>query len=168
MHYSRINNFDVLNGEGFRVTLFVSGCNKKPKCRNCQNPQAWCFKHGFEFTNKTKETILKALDNKAINGLSLSGGEITDNLEDGTIFNLLDEVKILYPNKTIWAWSGYTYEEIIKDPLKAKLMRYINVLIDGEFIPELKDLNRPWGNSSNQRVIDVNKSLETGEVVLYL
>lgn len=166
MHYCGLDTCDVLNGVGFRVTLFCSGCNKTPKCRYCQNSEAWDFQYGDLFTEDTKSTILEALSKPYISGLSLLGGEVTDNLSDGTIFDLLDSVKEMYPEKTIWAWTGYNFEDL-KSDLCQKFLRYIDVLIDGEFIIEKKNLNRAWGNSENQRVIDVQKSIKMNKVVLW-
>ncbi|MGL4449866.1 MAG: anaerobic ribonucleoside-triphosphate reductase activating protein [Sarcina sp.] len=166
MYYSRINNFDVLNGEGFRVVLFVSGCNKIPKCKSCQNKCSWKFDYGFEFTQDTEDKMIELLRHDSIDGISLSGGEITDNLEDGTIFKLLDRIKTELPNKTVWAWSGYNYEDMLNNQLKTKFLSYVDILIDGEYVPELKDLSRPWGNSRNQRVILSKESLLENKTII--
>lgn len=166
MNYSGLYHFDVLNGLGFRTALFVSGCDKSPKCRDCQNPQAWCHTYGEKFTEATQEEVLKSLRHPAVRGLSLLGGEPSDNLTDGVLFALLEAVRQELPTKDIWAWSGYTWEELQQDALKQRFVAYLDVLIDGEFIPERKDLNRPFGNSDNQRVIDVQKSLVAGQVIL--
>ena len=166
MNYSGLYHFDVLNGLGFRTSLFVSGCDKQPKCRDCQNPKAWCHGFGEIFTQATQQEVIQSLAHPAIRGLSLLGGEPSDNLADGALFTLLEAVRRELPDKDIWAWSGYTWEVLQQDPLKRRFVAYLDVLIDGEFIPERKDLNRPFGNSDNQRVIDVQKSLTAGQVIL--
>lgn len=151
MNYCGLDTCDVLNGNGFRVSLFCSGCGKIPKCKYCQNSKAWDFNYGQPFTEETKNIILKALSNDYISGLSLLGGEVTDNLEDGTIFDLLDAVKKEYPHKSIWAWTGYKIEELTSFNHK-KFLSYLDVLIDGEFDYKKKNLNRAWANSENQRI----------------
>lgn len=166
MNYSGLYHFDVLNGLGFRTSLFVSGCDKQPKCRDCQNPQAWCHTYGEPFTDAILAEIIQSLKHPAVRGLSLLGGEPSDNLADGALFGLLEAVRQEAPGKDIWAWSGYTWEELQQDALKRRFLTYLDVLVDGEFIPERKDLNRPFGNSDNQRVIDVQKSLAANAVVL--
>lgn len=151
LNYCGLDNCDVLNGEGFRVSLFVSGCNKNPKCKYCQNSLAWDFNYGKPFTEETKNKILEYLSKDYIDGISLLGGEITDNLDDGTLFDLLYNIKKKYPNKTIWGWTGYNIEDLTK-PNHIKLLSYIDVLIDGEFRIEEKNLNNAWRNSENQRL----------------
>lgn len=151
MNYCGLDTCDVLNGTGFRVSLFCSGCARTPKCKYCQNSKAWSFDYGYLFTEKTKETILDALSKTYISGLSLLGGEVTDNLSDGTIFDLLDSVKEKFPQKTIWAWTGYKIENLVSDDHK-KFLSYLDVLVDGEYNYEKKNLNRAWANSENQRI----------------
>jgi len=167
LYYSEVYECDTLNGIGFRVSIFCSGCGKENKCKYCQNSKAWNFDYGKLYTSDTEKQILNALSKPYIDGISLLGGEITDNLEDGHIFDLLDIVKEKYPNKTIWCWTGYIYEDIINVPLKLKLLGYVDVLIDGEFIYEKKDLNVAWANSSNQRIINVPQSLQQNTIILY-
>ena len=163
MNYCGIDTCDVLNGIGFRVSLFCSGCGKIPKCKYCQNSAAWDFNYGEKYTEETEQMILEALSKDYISGLSLLGGEVTDNLADGDIFKLLKKVKELYPNKTIWAWSGYKIEEF-NDSLRKEFLTYLDVLVDGEYDYTQKNLNRPWGNSQNQRIIDVPHYLSTMEI----
>lgn len=167
MNYCGLDLCDVLNGEGFRISLFSSGCNMKPKCKYCQNSKAWDFNYGQPFTEETKTVILNELSKSYISGISLLGGETTDNLEDGIIIDLCKTVKELYPQKTIWCWSGYLWEDLIKSGLHLNFFQYIDVLIDGRFEFEKKNLNRAWANSSNQRVINVQESLKQNKVVLY-
>lgn len=167
MNYCGLDTCDVLNGIGFRVSLFCSGCRKIPKCEFCQNRNAWNFHYGQPFTSKTKRIILDALSKPYISGLSLLGGEVTDNLSDGIIFDLLETIKKKYPQKTIWAWTGYRIEDLASD-IHKKFLSYLDVLIDGEYDYKRKNLNKAWANSENQRVIDVPKTLSTGKVVLYI
>lgn len=166
MKYGDISPCNTLNGEGFRTVIWVSGCNRHPKCKNCQNSKAWSFEYGKEYTKDTEDYLIECLSKPYIRGLSITGGECTDNLESGELFSLIKRYRE-NNNGSVWAWSGYTYEELIKNPLKKKFIEELDVLVDGEYIPELKDLSRPWGNSSNQRVIDVQKTLEKGEIVLW-
>lgn len=151
MNYCGLDTCDVLNGTGFRVSLFCSGCAKEPKCKFCQNSKAWDFNYGKPFTGETKKMILNALSKSYISGLSLLGGEVTDNLDDGTIFDLLKAVKEHFPQKTIWAWTGYKIDELTSLKHK-KFLSYIDFLIDGEYDYRKKNLNRPWANSTNQRI----------------
>lgn len=151
MNYCGLDTCDVLNGTGFRVSLFCSGCAKIPKCKFCQNSKAWDFNYGQPFTNKTKEIILKALSKPYISGLSLLGGEVVDNLNDEVILDLLKTTRTEFPQKTIWAWTGYKIEELTSEKHK-KFLNYIDVLIDGEYDYTKKNLNRPWANSTNQRI----------------
>lgn len=144
------------------------GCNKTPKCRNCWNPQSWCFDGGYKFTGETKKEILNSLKPNYIKGLSILGGEPCDNLFDEVLIDLVKTVKETYPNKTIYVWSGYTYEELIIREECKKFFNYIDMLRDGEYIDELKDLNQYLQGSTNQRYIDVKKSLIKNEIVEYL
>lgn len=159
MNYSGISECDVLNGTGFRVSLFVSGCNKIPKCKFCQNSKAWDFNFGNKFTNETKHYLLDLLSRDYISGLSLLGGEVTDNLDDNVMFDLLETVKLNFPNKNIWAWTGYKIEELTDEKHK-KFLSYIDILIDGEYDHSQRDLSRSWANSKNQRIINVKKYMK--------
>ena len=116
MNYSGLYHFDVLNGLGFRVSLFISGCDRQPKCRDCQNPKAWCHDFGETFTEATKEEIKRTLKHSSVRGLSLLGGEPSDNLADGVLLSFLQEIREEFPQKDIWAWSGYVFEELLNDP----------------------------------------------------
>lgn len=167
MNYAKLCLDDSANGIGYRTTLFVSGCGKQPKCKGCFNKDAWDFNFGFKYTEETKEKILNNLSKPYIRGFSLLGGEPTDNLYDGLLLDLVKSIKFLYPNKTIYCWTGYTFEELIKDPIKLEFLQYVDMLRDGEFIPELKNLDQYLQGSSNQRYVDVKASLEKGEYVEY-
>lgn len=166
MHYADIKHCDVLNGEGFRTSLFVSGCAKNPKCKYCQNSIAWDFNFGKEFTEKEKNEIFEEQKKPYVEGISLLGGEPTDNLEDGVLLDFLKEYKEKFPYKTIWCWTGYKIEELTSYNHK-KLLSYLDVLIDGEYDYTKKNLNRAWANSENQRIINVQETLKRGEVVLW-
>ena len=133
MNYAKLCLDDATNGIGYRTTLFVSGCGKQPKCKGCFNKDAWDFNFGFKYTEETKEKILNNLSKTYIRGFSLLGGEPTDNLYDGLLLDLVKSIKILYPNKTIYCWTGYTFEELIKDPIKLEFLQYVDMLRDGEF-----------------------------------
>lgn len=167
MNYSAIYNQDVINGVGFRVSLFVSGCGKTPKCKHCHNKKAWDFNSGKLYTKETEDKLIKYASKPFIAGLSLLGGEVFDNLRSGDLLNLVRRFKEEFPNKNIWAWSGYTYEELLKRPDARIFLEYVDILVDGEFVFELKDLDIKFRGSSNQRVIDVQASLHENRVVLY-
>lgn len=165
MNYAKICFDDTVNGNGFRTSLFVSGCSKSPKCKNCWNKDLWSYTFGNKYTKETETQILNSLSKPWIKGLSILGGEPTDNLEDGWLIQLVKKCKELYPNKTIYCWSGYNFEELIKDDIRLEFLQYIDMLRDGEFIEELKNFNNPLGGSSNQREIDVKRSLKEGRVI---
>ena len=159
MNYAAIMLCDALNGVGFRTSLFVSGCGKNPKCKYCQNKEAWDFNYGNKFTEKEKNMIFEEQKKPWMKGLSLLGGEVTDNLEDGVLLDFLKEYKEKFPTKDIWCWTGYKLEELTSDNHQ-KLLSYVDVLIDGEYDYTKKNLNRAWANSENQRIF---KKDERGE-----
>ena len=161
MNYGNIKYNDIANGEGVRVSLFVSGCTHH--CKNCFNPETWDFEGGKEFTDETINKVLDLCGKDEVKGLSILGGEPMhpSNIE-GTA-KLAKAFKEKYPGKNVWAWSGFKYEDIKdKDALK-----YIDVLVDGNYEEELHDPTLKWKGSSNQRVIDVTKSRENNEVTLF-
>ena len=161
MNYLDILDCDILDGDGVRVTLFVSGCSHH--CKGCQNPKSWDAFSGKEFTQDTVQKILKALDRDYVDGLTLSGGDplfMQNRLE---ITKLCKAVKKAFPNKTIWLYTGYKYEEIET----LEVLNYVDVLVDGKFKLDLRDVTLAFKGSSNQRIIDVQKSLKEKEVVLY-
>lgn len=168
MNYSDIKFTDMINGKGIRVTLFVSGCIHR--CKGCFNKETWDSEYGVPFTEEIQENILEYFKrfDSAMQGLSLLGGDPTyyKNVEPLTEFTA--EFKKRFPKKNIWIWSGFTWEQIITDPKKYALMKNCDVLIDGKFTEELKDVNLKWRGSSNQRVIDIQATIENNnEVVLY-
>ncbi len=164
MYYSKIKFNDVANGPGLRLSLFTSGCTHH--CRGCFQPETWDFKNGEPFTLETQNYIIEKSKNKYIAGLSLLGGDPLDNI-DG-ILPLLEEYRQVFGmTKTIWLWTGYTFDEILKDEFKSRVLPYIDVLIDGPFIEDCKDITLKYKGSTNQRVIDVQNSINTDSIVLY-
>lgn len=162
MNYAQIRKFDVTNGPGVRTTLFVSGCTHN--CDGCFNDVQQNFNYGTPFTKETEDEFIKYASNPQIVGVSILGGDPLDQTFDDTLLNLLrrlnNEVK-----KPIWLWSGYTYEEIIEDPKKIQLISEVNVLIDGEFKMKQRDLSLKYRGSANQRVIDIEKSINHKEII---
>ena len=172
MNYGEIKNFDIANGEGVRVSLFVSGCTHH--CKNCFNPETWNFDYGQPFTEETEELVLKELAPDYINGLSLLGGEPFEPSNQAVLLPFLRRVKELFPNKTIWCYSGYLFDKELLSESRARcehtdeMLSLIDVLVDGEFVQELYSITLQFRGSSNQRIIDVKKSLQSGKVVEYV
>ena len=174
MNYATIKWTDIANGEGVRISLFVSGCTHR--CKNCFNEVAWDFTYGEVFDETVENQILKELDSSYIAGLSLLGGEPLEPQNQKALYPFIKKVKERYPEKTIWCYTGFVFDEktgLLKESNKntewtKKLISLFNVLVDGAYIEELKDIRLKFRGSSNQRVIDVKKSLKKGECVLYL
>jgi anaerobic ribonucleoside-triphosphate reductase activating protein len=164
MNYAKINTTDIANGIGVRVSLFVSGCRRH--CPGCHNELAWDFDFGQPFTKTTMKRILSRLGEDFIDGLTILGGEPFEPDNVGTMWEIISEVKRVYPTKTIWVYSGYTYEEL-HDRYPDDLLSMIDVLVDGAFVEDLKDITLKFRGSSNQRIIDVPATLKAGEVVLW-
>ena len=170
MNYALIRKNDIANGVGVRVSLFVSGC--RHHCKGCFNPETWNFSYGKPFTNETIEEILKALDHSYIEGLSLLGGEPFEPENQAALVELTSAVRKKYPQKTIWCYSGFLFEDQllagkVGDPEIARaLLSNLDVLVDGTFKEELKDPSLLFRGSSNQNIIDVQKSLAEGKMVL--
>lgn len=150
MNYQTIIKDDLINGEGVRCSLFVSGCSMG--CKNCYNEKAWDYRSGTEFGTEQVELILNELSKSYVSGLSLLGGDPLAPKNCSTVIELCKVVKEKYQDKTIWCWSGYTLDEIINNHA-ASVLEYIDVLIDGKFKEELKDLSLPYRGSSNQRIL---------------
>ena len=171
MNYADIKIADVANGLGVRVSLFVSGCNHH--CKGCFNEEAWDFNYGKEFTNDTIDEIIKDLNNPYIAGLSLLGGEPLEYENQKGILPLVKKVKQTYPEKNIWCYTGFTFDKDVIDGMCKKwedtkeLLSYIDVIVDGKFEEDKKDLSLRFRGSSNQRIIDVQKSLKENKVILY-
>ena len=161
MRYNKIRKMDIANGPGVRVSIFMQGCEFH--CKNCFNSETWGFDGGEEFTDETIEKVLNACDKEYIEGLSILGGEPMHpkNIEGTT--KLAKAFKERFPNKDLWAWSGYKFDEYIKNKDVAK---YLDVVVDGQFMDAQKDLTLKWKGSKNQRVIDVQKSLKANDIIL--
>lgn len=171
MNYAVIKNCDIANGPGVRVSLFVSGCTHR--CPGCFNEVAWDFNYGQPFTQDTIQSILDMLAPNYVKGLTLLGGEPFEPQNQGPIVDLLRQVKAKYPEKSVWAFSGYLFDRDILpgklgDPAVTKeFLSYLDVLVDGPFIQAKKNLSLRFRGSENQRLIDVPASLATGNVVLW-
>lgn len=171
MNYAVIKNCDIANGPGVRVSLFVSGCTHH--CPGCFNEVAWDFNYGKPFTKETVGSILDMLAPSYVKGLTLLGGEPFEPQNQGPIVELLRQVKAKYPDKSIWAFSGYLFDRDILpgklgDPAVTKeFLSYLDVLVDGPFIQAKKNLSLRFRGSENQRLIDVPASLATGNIVLW-
>lgn len=161
MNYIKVDKCSISNGVGFRTVLWVSGCNHY--CKNCQNPQTWDKEKGTLFNIHTWNEILNNLKNSYISGITFSGGDPLFLKNRDTITNISKKLKELYPYKTQWLYTGYNFEEI-KD---LEIMKYLDVLVDGKYIDNQRDITLKWRGSKNQRVIDVPKSLNSNKVILY-
>ena len=165
MNYEKIDKCSVSNGLGVRTVLWVSGCNIH--CRNCHNPQTWDFNSGIPFTEDTMQEILYDLSKPYIKGLTLSGGHPLDPHNAPKVLEIVKRVKMVFPNKDIWIYSGYEWEDIIKDKTLREILKYTDVLVDGAYVDELRDISLAFRGSSNQRIIDVEKSLTENKVILW-
>ena len=170
MNYAVIKKNDIANGPGVRVSLFVSGC--RHHCRNCFNREAWDFSYGQPFTRDTMDEILNALAPSYVAGLSFLGGEPLEPENQGSLLELARLFKERFPEKTLWCYTGFTFEtdlltDSVGDPaVLRELLSYIDVLVDGKFVEELKDAGLIFRGSSNQNIIDMPKSLAAGRMVL--
>ena len=171
MNYASIKKYDVANGVGVRVSLFVSGCTHR--CKGCFNAEAWDFGYGSPFTEETQEEILAASDKPYIAGLSLLGGEPFEPCNQRALLPLLAAYRKRFPDKTVWCYTGYTFDRDLLAGGRAhceateEMLSRIDVLVDGEFVESLKDLKLRFRGSSNQRIIDVPRSLREGVVRLW-
>lgn len=169
MNYANIKYNDIANGPGIRTSLFVSGC--RHHCKNCFNKETWNFLFGSEFTEQTLHQILASLNSDYIDGFSLLGGEPFEPENQQPLAYILHYIKSIYPNKQIWCWTGCLYDQDLQyggnyyTSFTDDMLDNIDVLIDGPFVEELKDLNLHFRGSSNQRVIDVKKSKIQGKIV---
>lgn len=163
MNYAQIRPYDVTNGPGVRTTLFVSGCTHN--CPGCFNKEQQDFNYGKLWTSIEKDNFIKNASKEQIVGISILGGEPMQQVHDPAFMTLLISLKEEV-NKPIWVWTGYTYEELLKDQHRRMALEYIDVLIDGRFDQSKRDLMLMYRGSSNQRVIDVQESLKRNEVVL--
>ena len=161
MRYHNITKDDMLNGDGLRVVLWVAGCSHC--CRECQNPQTWDPNGGIPFDQEAKDELFEQLGKTYISGITFSGGDPLHKNNLTEITRLAKEIREKFPDKTIWLYTGSSWESIQKE----EIVRYLDVCVDGEFIVEQKDTSLKWKGSANQRVIDVKKTLAAGKVVLH-
>lgn len=171
MNYADIKQYDVANGPGVRVSLFVSGCTHH--CKECFNPETWDFQYGKLFTDETINDIIRYMAPDYVKGLTLLGGDPLERVNQQGLLPLLRKVREVYPDKSVWCFTGYDFEKDIKGWMLSEweeteeLLSYIDVMVDGEFIIEKKDLSLAFKGSSNQRTILVPESMETGKIVLW-
>lgn len=178
MNYAQIRSMDISNGEGIGVSLFVQGCDFH--CKNCFNSETWEFSKGQEWNDKTKNQFLKLIETPFIQRVSILGGEPLHPKNVQNVLKIVDEIRVSYPTKNIWLYTGYTWEEImthiISDinskqlkilQMRKELVSKCDVLIDGRYVDELRDVSLHWRGSSNQRVINVQETLKQKQIVLW-
>ena len=171
MNYAEIKTCDIANGPGVRTSLFVSGCTHR--CQNCFNKIAWDFNYGEPFTKETEDYILETLKPDYIKGLTLLGGEPMEHVNQIGLLPFIRRVKEMYPQKSIWCFTGYTFETDILDRMckeyaeTAELISYFDVIVDGKFVQELRNLMLKFRGSENQRIIKVQESLKEGKTILW-
>ena len=171
MNYGTIKPTDIANGEGVRVSLFVSGCTHH--CPGCFNYVTWDFNYGKPFTKETEDEILNLLSRNYIDGLSLLGGEPMEPCNQRCLVNLVDRFKEKYPNKTLWIYTGYTYDEDLIPGGKAycevtdKILDQCDVIVDGEFVESLKDISLKFRGSSNQRILNIRETRKRNAIVFW-
>lgn len=180
MRYAQIRSMDISNGEGVGVSLFVQGCPFQ--CKNCFNSDTWDFNGGKEWTEEIKDKFMKLIDRPYIKRVSFLGGECLAEQNLDEVLKLIQEIRISFPEKTIWLYTGYTWEQLVYSRMPSgvgkekeflnwnrrnEIISNIDICIDGEYVDNLKDLTLKWMGSKNQRVIDVKQSLAQNKVVLY-
>lgn len=165
MNYHNITTDDMLNGDGLRVVLWLSGCSHH--CKNCQNPQTWDEYSGLNFTINERFEIMEKLKPDYISGITFSGGDPLHKNNRFGVLCLSTLIKRDYPDKTQWLYTGYTWEQIISDERLKECLKFIDVLVDGRFEEDKKQVSFPWAGSTNQRVIDVQRSLKEGKAILH-
>ncbi len=155
----------MLNGEGFRTVLWLAGCEHH--CEECQNPITWDKCGGVEFTDEEKKELIESLDSEIVSGLTLSGGDPLATFNRAEVLDLVKEIKRLYPSKDIWSYTGYTYEQLLEDEVASEILTYIDVLVDGKYEKDLRDVSLNWRGSSNQRLIDIKKTFTSNNIIFY-
>lgn len=173
MHYGTVKKLDMANGEGLRTTLFVSGCTNR--CKNCFQPETWAFDYGEPFTDEVAEDIFSTFETSAVRGLTVLGGEPMEPSNQEALLPFLKEFKRRYPSKTLWLFTGNLYEELTGAagshpkclPITSEILSLVDILVDGRFEEEKKQLGLRFRGSSNQRIIDMNKTREAGEIVIW-
>ena len=161
MNYHNITKDDMLNGDGLRVVLWVAGCNHH--CQGCQNPITWDVGGGLPFDEAAEDELFEALGKSHISGITFSGGDPLHPFNRSEVARLISKSKELYPNKTVWLYTGFNWEDI----QDCEEIKQCDVIAEGRFVEELLDNNLHWVGSSNQRVIDVQETFETGKIVLH-
>lgn len=176
MRYAQIRSMDISNGEGVGVSLFVQGCSFH--CKNCFNSDTWDFNGGKEWTEKTKNKFMELIDRPYIKRVSFLGGECLADQNLDEVLKLTKQIRMSFPDKTIWLYTGYKFEDLINGihypldsewedkVLRQSIVKLCDVLVDGEYIDEQRDITLKWRGSSNQRVIDVKQSLAQNKIVL--
>lgn len=171
MNYGKIKNCDIADGVGVRVTLFVSGCTNR--CPGCFQPETWDFAYGEPFTAETEEKLLNMLSAPYINGLTLLGGDPFEPANQRALTPFLHRVRALYPQKTVWAYTGFLYEDLLREGSRPRcevtdeMLGMVDVLVDGPFVEAQHEVGLRFRGSANQRLIDMNKTHEQGQVVLW-
>lgn len=163
MRYAKIRKMDISNGLGVRVSIFVQGCSFN--CKNCFNPETHNFDGGREFTDETIHKLLELCKKDRIKGLSILGGEPLHPKNLDGVYEIVYNFKEKYPNKDIWIWTGFLFEDLLKNDKIKEILKYCDVLIDGQFVEEKKNLNLKFRGSSNQRVIDIKKTLDSEMII---
>ena len=164
MRYNLIRKMDIADGPGVRVSIFLQGCEFH--CFNCFNPETWDFDGGDELTEEVIERLMELCAEEYVQGLSILGGEPMHPKNIAATTQIAKTFKNLYPDKNLWVWSGFTFEVLQKRKDAEEVLKYIDTLVDGQYMDDLHDFRLEWRGSSNQRVIDVQKTLKKGEIVL--
>lgn len=162
MKYAQMRRYDVANGDGIRASLFVSGCHFH--CKNCFNREYWPFDYGDEYTDRDMQRFIDMGKNDNISGYSILGGEPMDQINDDMLLKTLKGIKE-QTGKSIWMWTGFTVDQLTG--LQLEMLKYVDILVDGQFVDEKKNLTLLFRGSENQRVIDMNATREKGEIVLW-
>ena len=173
MHYGEIKKCDIANGEGIRTSLFVSGCRNR--CKGCFQPETWAFDYGKPFDGEAREEIFKSFENPVVRGLTILGGEPMEPENQPEVLELLRDFKARFPEKTVWLYTGNLYEELVCEVgthekalgITKELLSFVDILVDGRYEEEKKSLGLRFRGSSNQRIIDMNKTRLVGEVVIW-
>ena len=164
MRYNKIRRMDISNGVGIRVSIFVQGCTFN--CEDCFNPETHDFNGGKEFTKETLSTLIKLCSNPNIKGLSILGGEPLHSKNVDEVFHIVSTFKEKFPEKDIWMWTGFKFEDAIKNDKRKFILQKIDFLVDGQFEKNKKNLKLKWAGSENQRLINVQETFKTGKIII--